>query len=582
LAFTILDLAGIDLPRSYGTPLGIWAVLMQISLAGAIPVAQILKALNKALEQVQSHSIDLQQREKQLRESEERFRNMANTAPVMIAVIDAKRQAIFFNKTWLDFTARAMEHELGHGWTAGVHPDDLDECLAKDLASQQARIGFEMEYRLRRADGQYRSVMCRGVPRFEPDGAFAGYVETVIDITEMKQALAGQKLESLGVLASGIAHDFNNLLGGILAGSELLLSDVDDASPARIELENIRLTAMRASEIVRQLMVYAGEENAVFEEIDLAELVREMLQLMMISISKNAALKINVPGNVPSIRANKAQMRQVVMNLITNASDALRDTGGTISVSLEQVRTQPKSVRDGVRGVAGGDFLRLEVRDSGCGMSEEIQARIFDPFFSTKRAGRGMGLAAVRGIVQSHGGMIQVQSAVGSGSCFEILLPCAREAERQSSKAVISAPFNEDGKVTATVLMIEDEDTLRVAVTRMLRREGFTILETGDGATGMDLFQAHATEIDIVLLDLTLPGMSGGEILEGLRKIRPNTKVVLSTAYGRDRALSALSEPKSVYYLQKPYQIQELAALLRKVMLDREVPHASANQSSAS
>jgi PAS domain S-box-containing protein len=571
LAFAILDLAGIELPRRYGTPLGIWAVLMQISLAGAIPVAQILRALNKALEREQSHSIDLQQRENKLRESEERFRNMANTAPVMIAVLDANGQAIFFNKTWLDFTAPAMEHELGHGWMAGAHPDDLDECLAKVLASQQARVGFEMEYRLRRADGQYRSVMCRGVPRFELDGAFAGYVESVIDITEMKQTLAGQKLESLGVLASGIAHDFNNLLGGILASSELLLSDVDDASPVRKELGEIRLTAMRASEIVRQLMVYAGEENAVFEEIDLAELVREMLQLMMISISKNAALKINVPGNVPSIGANKAQMRQLVMNLITNASDALRDTGGTISVSLEQVRTQPES------GVAGGDFLRLEVRDSGCGMSEEIQARIFDPFFSTKRVGRGMGLAAVRGIVQSHGGTIQVQSAVGSGSCFEILFPCAREVERESREVAIPAPFNEDGNVTATILMIDDEDTLRLPVARMLRRKGFTILEAGDGATGIDLFQVHATEIDIVLLDLTLPGMSGGEILEGLRKIRPDTKVVVSTAYGRDSAFSALSEPKSVYYLQKPYQIQELTALLRKVLLDREVPHASEN-----
>ena len=203
-------------------------------------------------------------------------------------------------------------------------------------------------------------------------------------------------------------------------------------------------------------------------------------------------------------------------------------------------------------------------------MSEEIQTRIFDPFFSTKRAGRGMGLAAVRGIIQSHGGTIQVQSAVGSGSCFEILLPCVKEAERGSREVAIPAPFNEDGKVTATVLIIDDEDSLRLPVTRMLRSKGFTILETGDGATGIDLFQAHATKIDIVLLDLTLPGMAGGEILEGLRKIRPNIKVVVSTAYGRDRALSALSEPKSVYYLQKPYQIQELTALLRKVMLDRE------------
>ena len=417
--------------------------------------------------------------------------------------------------------------------------------------------------------------MCQGVPRFEPNGEFAGYVESVVDITDLKRALASQKLESLGVLASGIAHDFNNLLGGILAGSELLLSDLAEASPDREMLENIKVTATRASEIVRQLMVYAGEESTVLEELDLAELVREMLHLMTISITKNAALKIDVPENVPAIRANKAQMRQMVMNLVTNASEALRDKGGTISVSLEHLRTQPESVPAGVPKAPSGDFLRLEVRDSGYGMSEEIQARIFEPFFSTKRTGRGMGLAAVQGIIQSHGGTIKVQSAVGSGSCFEILLPCVTEAER-SRKVVMSAPFNGGGNLTATVLMIEDEDTLRLPVARMLRRRGFSILDTGDGAAGLDIFQARATEIDIVLLDLTLPGMSGGEIFEGLRKIRPNIKVVVSTAYGRDRALAAVREPESVYYLQKPYEIQVLTRLLRKILLDPEVQRAGA------
>src|SRR5262249_49101746 len=211
-----------------------------------------------------------------LRESEQRFRIMANTAPVKIVVTDANQQATFFNKTWLDFTGRAMEQELGQGWTAGVHPDDRDECLTSLRTSQEALVEFSLEYRLRRADGQYRSIMCRGVPRFEPDGTFDGYVESLIDITELKQALANQKLESLGVLAGGIAHDFNNLLGSILSSLELLLSDLPGASSAREGLERIKEIAMRASEIVRQLMVYAGEEGTVFEEVDLARLIPEM------------------------------------------------------------------------------------------------------------------------------------------------------------------------------------------------------------------------------------------------------------------------------------------------------------------
>ena len=201
-------------------------------------------------------------------------------------------------------------------------------------------------------------------------------------------------------------------------------------------------------------------------------------------------------------------------------------------------------------------------------MPEEIQARIFEPFFSTKGAGRGLGLAAVRGIILSHGGTITVQTAIGSGSRFEILLPCVRQAEQEFRDPVIPAVPGESEKVMATILIIDDEDMLRLPIASMLRRRGYSILETRDGAAGVDLFQAHAAEIEIVLLDLTLPGMSGGEILEKLRKIRPGIKVVLSTAYGRERAFRDVSESESVYYLRKPYKIDELIALLRKVCLE--------------
>ncbi len=580
LAFALLEMAGIDLPRPFTTPLGIWVTLMQVGLSGAIPVAQILKMRNKALERVQRDAIALRQRENALRESEERFRNMANTAPVMIAVSDANRQAIFFNKTWLDFTGHTMEHELGLGWTAGLHPDERDECLAKISASYDAQATCEIEYRLRRADGQYRSVLCRGVPRFEPDGSFAGYVASVIDVTDLKQALAAQRLESLGVLASGIAHDFNNFLGGILSSSELLLLDVDDASTVRRELEKIKLTAMRASEIVQQLMVYAGEESAGFEEIDLAEVVREMLQLMMVSITKNGALQIDVPGNGPWIRANKAQIRQVVMNLITNASDALGDKEGTISVSLKHVRTQPEKIPLDVQKVPGEDFLRLEVRDSGCGIPEEIQTRIFDPFFSTKRAGRGMGLAAVRGIILSHGGTISVHSAAGSGSSFEILLPCFGQIEQESRAPVIPIPVHASERASATVLIIDDEEMLRRPIATMLRRKVYSVLDAADGPTAKRVFKAHDA-IDVVLLDLTLPGMSGREILKELRTIRPGINVVLTTAYGPERALTDAGE-QPVYYLRKPYGIKELTSLLRTVSGDEPKPMRAVRAQSGS
>jgi signal transduction histidine kinase len=299
-------------------------------------------------------------------------------------------------------------------------------------------------------------LLCSGVPRFERDGAFAGYVASIIDITELKrgqeEALASQKLQSLGVLAGGVAHDFNNLLGGIL-----VISDLTDSPRVQEGVQAIKVIATRASEIVRQLMVYACHESTVFEDVDLADLVREMLNLILVSISKSAALKIDVPDNVPIIRANKTQLRQVFVNLITNASDALGDERGEICVTLKQVQSQGESSIGKWHQPLVADWLLLEVRDSGSGMTEEVQARIFDPFFSTKGVGRGMGLSAVQGIMRSHGGTINVASKLGEGTCFEIRLPCASQPAQQSSDVGRSRLACEPQGRTGTVLIIDDE-----------------------------------------------------------------------------------------------------------------------------
>jgi PAS domain S-box-containing protein len=365
-----------------------------------------------------------------LAESEGRFRSLVDTAPAMIVVSDANQQATFFNKGWLDFTGRTLEQELGQGWSVSLHPEDRDRCLASISSSYASRSDCNVEYRLRRADGEYRWVVCRGVPRFAPDGTFAGYVGSLIDTTELKrmqdEALAAQKLESLGVLAGGIAHDFNNLLSNILTDSELLLSDLDQNSPARAGLERIEAVAVHAAEIVRQLMVYAGDQDTVFVEVDLAALVREMLELLKVSISREAVLKVNLAENLPLIRANSAQIRQVVLNLIMNASDALQGSIGVISVDLSRVQLSEQTSED-VTTLAGNDCLKVEITDTGSGMTDEIRARIFEPFFTTKSVGRGLGLAAVQGIIRGHGGTISVSSTPGCGSCFAILLPCERE-----------------------------------------------------------------------------------------------------------------------------------------------------------
>ena len=505
--------------------------------------------LLRVIERSQAEIAERQRTEKALRESEERFRSMANTAPVMIAMAGPDQAATFFNRCWLDFTGRTMEQEMGSGWAEGLHPNDMEMCRVRLASAYAARSECRMEYRLRRADGEYRHLLCRGVPRVEPDGGFAGYIACLTDITDLKrsqeEALARQKLESLGVLAGGIAHDFNNLLGSILANSEALLGALEEASPARETAQRIAAVADRAAGIVRQLMAYAGQESVAMERVDLAGLVREMLEFIRISICKGAVLKVDLPQGLPTVRVNSAQIRQVVMNLIINASEALQSRGGTISIGL--ARTD-------------GDCLRLKVSDTGAGMTEAAQARLFDPFFTTKGAGRGLGLAAVQGIVRGHGGTILVRSAPGQGSSFEVLLPCAAAA-REDSRAT-GAPVSPNEGCMGTVLLIDDEDMLRVAVAKMLRRKGFSVMETGDGRAGIELFRTRWREIDVVLLDVTLPMISGREVLEELRRVQPEVRVILTTAYGRDRAVDAMGGDPSLLYLRKPYRIGELIEML--------------------
>jgi PAS domain S-box-containing protein len=496
--------------------------------------------------------------ESALLESEARFRNMADTAPVMIWVVGPDKQAAFFNKGWLAFRGRTLEQELGGGVEEGIHPDDADRCAATYSAAFAARVNLQMEFRLRRADGEYRSVLCNGVPRFAPGGVFAGYIGCVTDVTDLKlaqeEALARQKEKSVGELAGGVAHDFNNLLGSILAVAEAALTDMAAGMPGFAEIRSIKAVALRASEIVRELMIYSGQENATLEPVDISRLVDEMLQLLRVSISKRAALMTDLGQSLPAIQANAPQIRQVVMNLITNASQAIGERDGMIHVTTERV-TLPE-----------GDHVRLAVADTGCGMTEETQARVYDPFFTTKVAGRGLGLAAVRGIVRAHGGAIKLTSQPGKGTTFEILLPGSGQPPKQDIMSQTRSSAEQGSGATRTVLMVEDEEVLRLSVSKMLRKKGFSVIEAGDGYSALDLFRAHKNRIDVILLDMTIPGASSREVIVEAGKIRPDIRIVLTSAYSRSMAVSSLDAPQIKGFVRKPFQIDELVQLLRATL----------------
>jgi two-component system cell cycle sensor histidine kinase/response regulator CckA len=506
-----------------------------------------------------------------LRESEERFRIVADTAPVMICTSSPDKLATFFNKGWLSFTGRTMEQELGYGWTKGVHPDDVDECLARYSESFDARRNCQIEYRLRRADGEYRSVVCSGVPRFAVDGVFAGYIASCVDVTDSKRAkeeeLARQKLESVGVLASGIAHDFNNLMGGILASSELALAARSDALLVDEELQRIRTAAIHGGEIVRQLMIYSGSESPVFEPVNVSLVIEEMLPLLHISISKHAIFRIELGENIPAVQANPAQIRQVVMNLITNASEAVGERAGVIVVRTSLARVGQDSPGSEAAKLPEGDYVQMVVSDTGAGMTPEVQARIFDPFFTTKfpSRGRGLGLAVTHGIVRSHGGAIHVNGS-SNGTTVQVWLPCAAKTARITSTPVPAVVVEKGFSHVGTILVVEDEDLLRLAVSKALTKRGFSVLEACDGSEGMELIRAHKNDIDVVLLDVTLPGLSSREIFEEARRIRPELKVILTSAYGKETVAGSFAGLPIERFIRKPFQLAELVAVLQDAL----------------
>ncbi len=314
-----------------------------------------------------------------------------------------------------------------------VHPEDLAVKYTEDLSANAAGRELRTEYRVRRADGAYRWMFDTATPRILVDGSFAGYIGIVLDISDWKQhqqeLLATQKLESLGVLVSGVAHNFNNIMGAIIAEADLALSELPEGS-TRGNVERISATAIRAANLVNLLTAYsASGPSGALAPVSVSSVVEEILQLIKATVSRNITFSIDLARKLPSVRADLSQFRQVVLNLLTNACESLPNQAGSVSVSTSGVSMGAKELAANRLTLPPGKYVRLYIQDSGCGIPIELQSKIFDPFYTTKFLGRGLGLAAVQGIVRSLGGSITVESNPGRGSVFEVLLPCVEAVD---------------------------------------------------------------------------------------------------------------------------------------------------------
>lgn len=445
-------------------------------------------------------------------------------------------------------------------------PNEESEILSR--IERGERVDHFETVRIRKG-GKPIEVSLTISPIHDARGQIIGASHVARDITEQnkmeQQMRHAQKLESLGVLAGGVAHDFNNLLVGIIGNASLIQDALPASDPNRDLLENVVLAGQRASDLTRQLLAYAGKGQFQKRRMDLSTSVREMSGLVQASFSKKVEMRLELDNNLPPIEADPGQVQQIIMNLMMNAAEAIgEDKTGRVIVSTRVQQIEERETRENFASweLSVGRYVLLEVRDSGLGMDETTQARIFDPFFTTKFTGRGLGLSAVLGIVKAHKGALSVYSRPGEGTTFQVLFPAAGTALASASPVRVERELTGAG----TILVIDDEPFVRNMAKSALERYGYSVLTAVDGATGLNRFLEHPDEISLVLLDLTMPVMSGEETLAELIAIRPNACVLLSSGFSEMEALRRFAGKALAGFIQKPYTAAQLAEKVKAIL----------------
>ncbi|MCA9934251.1 MAG: response regulator [Ardenticatenaceae bacterium] len=525
------------------------------------------------------------QAEQSLQEKEIQLRQIVDLVPQMIFAKDENGCFLLANQAMADAYGTTVAELTGtrHAdWH--THPEELAQFLQDDLeVLQKKRPKLILEEAFTDADGKQRVLQTTKIPFIWTDVLTENGHRIVqkdvvlgvsVDITERRQAEAAlrqaQKLESLGVLAGGVAHDFNNLLVAILGQTSLALVRLPPESPARTSIEKATRAAERAADLTRQLLAYSGRGHFQIHPLNLNDIIRENLHLFEVAVPKSVQLRSELATNLPLVIADAGQIQQVIMNLILNGAEALGEKPGAVTV-VTGVQTMTAS--DGSQWqITGeklppGNYVTLEVHDNGRGMDMDTKQRIFDPFFTTKTTGRGLGLAAVLGIVRGHRGGIRVYSEVSKGTSFKVLLPVIEEEYAVEDETAVTP-----NPVTAHILVVDDEQPVRETIADMLETAGFSVTLAANGRQGLDLYRENQEAVDLVLLDLSMPGLSGEETFRELLKINPQVSVILSSGYSETEATRRFAGSGLTGFLQKPYSTDVLIEKVRQYLQLDERP----------
>jgi two-component system cell cycle sensor histidine kinase/response regulator CckA len=479
----------------------------------------------------------------------------------------------YLSAQWVAYTGVPEAEQLGLRWLDLVlHPDDRQRTYDAWMTAIEDREPYDIEYRLKRFDGIYRCFRTRGAPLRNSTGIIEKWFGTCTDIEDQKVAerrmLEQQKRESLGLLAGGVAHDFNNLLVGVLGNASMMDEALDQKHPLRPMVEGIVEAAERAAHLTRQMLAYAGKGRIFVQRVDVNALVRSTQSLVEVSFQKSVRLILNTDDQPLLVEADSGQIQQVIMNLAINGAEAIgEDSTGSVRIETASIQVGPVYLNE--HGFVGdapreGLYVCIEVEDTGSGMGSDTLAKIFDPFFTTKFTGRGLGLAAVLGIVRSAHGALEVTSRVGHGTRFRVLIP-ALEGLPVVEVAKQRQAWEEAPK-RPTVLVIDDEEIVRQTTRAMLIQAGYSVLLAENGSEGLEIFNSSSADIAVIVLDMSMPGLSGKETLSRLRKRNNSVPVLIFSGFSEEQVHHQFEGLNISGFVQKPCTRHRIASAVHAAL----------------